>query len=84
MHTEKVPTNQITNYRAWCELDYYYLKYIFLCLHVFTCGAGRPKNTWIDQMKKYQQRMDLSDDTIQDRNACRRVLRSNTHTSGGA
>ena len=46
--------------------------------------AGRPKNTWICQMEKCQQRMGLSDDMIQDRNACRRVLRSNTHTSGGA
>lgn len=46
--------------------------------------AGRPKYTWISQMKKYQQRMGLSDDMIQDRNACRRVLRSHTHTSGGA
>ena len=46
-------------------------------------GAGRPKNTWIRQMEKCQQTMGLSDDMILDRNACRRVLRSHTHTSGG-
>ena len=55
-----------------------------LGLFVPNRGSGRPKNTWIGQMKKWQQRMGLSDDMIQDRNACRRVLRSNTHTSGGA
>ena len=47
-------------------------------------GAGRPKNTWIRQMEKCQKRMVLSDDMIQDRNACRMVLRSHIHTSGGA
>jgi len=47
-------------------------------------GAGRPKNTWIRQMENCQQRMGLSDDMIQDRNACRMVLRSHAHTSGGA
>lgn len=46
--------------------------------------AGRPKNTWISQLKKCQENIGLSDDMIRDRPACRRMLRSNANTLGGA
>ena len=36
---------------------------------------GRRKHTWIDQMTKQQRRMNLDDATIQDRAACKRMLR---------
>ena len=36
---------------------------------------GRPKHTWLDQMKKKQKQIGLSEETIQDRIACRTALR---------
>ncbi len=39
---------------------------------------GRPKHSFLRQMQKRQQQLGLDDHTIQDRQACRRVTRSQT------
>ena len=38
-------------------------------------SRGRRKHTWIDQLRKQQQHMNLNDDMIQDRASCKRMLR---------
>ena len=39
-------------------------------------NKGRPKDTWIGQMKKYQRHYGITEEEIQDRQAFRRRLRS--------
>ena len=36
---------------------------------------GRPKHTWLDQMKKKQKQIGFSEEMIQDRTACKTTLR---------
>ena len=45
---------------------------------------GRPKSTWMKQMNDKQNQLGLSEDTIQDRAAFRRVTRSMVNPTGGA
>ena len=45
---------------------------------------GRPKSSWITQMQKHQHLIDLSDEVIRDREACRYFFRSYRRTAHAA